>query len=349
MEYRTLGASGLKVSVLSYGTMSFVGTNRQSFIGSTDVDEGRQLVDRCLAAGVNLFDTADVYSRGESERVLGAALRGRRDQVVLATKVNGRMGDGPNDSGQSRGHIIRACEDSLRRLETDWIDLYQVHSWDGLTPLDETLSALDQLVNSGKVRYIGCSNYSGWHLMKALGISERLGLQQYVTQQVNYSLLVRDAEYELVPIAMTEGVGILVWSPLAGGFLSGKFRRGEAASADTRFGAQGDQGRFDLEQGYAVVDVVRSMAEARGVSPAQLALNWLTRRAGVSSVIVGARTEAQLLDNLQATSWTMSDDELRRLNELTVPRMLYPYWHQQFSAAGRLTAADVWPRPTIDP
>jgi len=347
VEFRNLGATGLRVSVLSFGTMSFGGSGRHSVVGSTGVEEARRLVDRCLEAGVNLFDTADVYSGGESEKVLGEALEGRRDRVVLATKVNGRMGDGPNDSGQSRSHLIRGCEDSLRRLGTDWIDLYQVHSWDGNTPLDETLSALDHLVQSGKVRYIGCSNYSGWHLMKALAVSERLGLQRYVSQQINYSLLVRDAEYELVPIAMAEGVSILVWSPLAGGFLSGKFRRGESAPEGTRFGAQGDQGRFDPEWGYDVVEAVRAIADAHQVSPAQVALNWLTRRAGVSSVIVGARTEEQLADNLGAAAWRLTDEELQRLNDLTVPRILYPYWHQQSSAAGRLSPADVWPRPAI--
>jgi aryl-alcohol dehydrogenase-like predicted oxidoreductase len=277
--------------------------------------------------------------------VLGEALKGRRDQVVLATKVNGRMGDGPNDRGQSRSHIIAGCEASLKRLGTDWIDLYQVHSWDGQTPLEETLSALDHLVQSGKVRYIGCSNYSGWHLMKALSVSERLQLQRYATQQINYSLLVRDAEYELVPIAIAEGVGILVWSPLAGGFLSGKFRRGEVAAEGTRFAAQGDQGRFDLELAYDVVDALADIAEARGVSSAQVALNWLTRRAGVSSVIVGARTEDQLSDNLGAATWTLTDAELQRLNDMTVPRILYPYWHQEFSA--RPGPADVWPRPAL--
>jgi aryl-alcohol dehydrogenase-like predicted oxidoreductase len=345
VEFRSLGATGLKVSVLSFGTMSFVGNNRQSVIGTTDVPEARRLVDRCLDAGVNLFDTADVYSSGESERVLGEALKGRRDEVVLATKVNGRMGDGPNDRGQSRSHIIAGCEASLKRLGTDWIDLYQVHSWDGQTPLEETLSALDHLVQSGKVRYIGCSNYSGWHLMKALSVSERLQLQRYATQQINYSLLVRDAEYELVPIAIAEGVGILVWSPLAGGFLSGKFRRGEVAAEGTRFAAQGDQGRFDLELAYDVVDALADIAEARGVSSAQVALNWLTRRAGVSSVIVGARTEDQLSDNLGAATWTLTDAELQRLNDMTVPRILYPYWHQEFSA--RLGPADDWPRPAL--
>jgi aryl-alcohol dehydrogenase-like predicted oxidoreductase len=344
VEFRSLGATGLKVSLFSFGTMSFAG-KQQSVVGTTDVPEARRLVDRCLDAGVNLFDTADVYASGESERVLGEALKGRRDRVVLATKVNGLMGEGPNDRGQSRSHIISGCEASLRRLGTDWIDLYQVHSWDGQTPLDETLSALDYLVRSGKVRYIGCSNYSAWHLMKALGVADRLNAQRYATQQINYSLLVREAEYELVPIAIAEGVGILVWSPLAGGFLSGKFRRGETLAEGTRFAAQGNRGSFDLEHGYAVVEVVADIAEARGVSPAQVALNWLTRRAGVSSVLIGARTEEQLADNLNAATWALSDEELNRLDELTVPRLLYPYWHQQFSA--RLSAADQWPRPRI--
>ena len=349
MELRSLGVTGLKVSVLSFGTMSFTGGSRHSAIGSTDVDEARRLIDRCIDVGVNLFDTADVYSAGASEKVLGEALNGRRQRVVLATKVNGRMGEGPNDAGLSRRHIISGCEDSLRRLGTDWIDLYQVHSWDGHTPLRETLSALDSLVQSGKVRYIGCSNYSGWHLMKALAVSDRLHLERYATQQIDYSLLVREAEYELVPIAIAEGVGILVWSPLAGGFLSGKFRRGEPAPEGTRFAAQGDQGRYDLERAYDIVEVVRGIAEAHSVSPAQVSLNWLTRRAGVSSVIVGARTEEQLIDNLRAATWTLTDEELQQLNDLTQPRIIYPYWHQQFSAAGRLGPADTWPRPSLPP
>jgi aryl-alcohol dehydrogenase-like predicted oxidoreductase len=344
VEFRSLGATGLKVSVLSFGTMSFAG-KQQSVVGTTDVPEARRLIDRCLDAGVNLFDSADVYAAGESERVLGEALKGRRDRVVLATKVNGLMGDGPNDRGQSRSHIISGCEASLRRLGTDWIDLYQVHSWDGQTPLDETLSALDYLVRSGKVRYIGCSNYSAWHLMKALGVANRLNVQAYATQQINYSLLVREAEYELVPIAIAEGVGILVWSPLAGGFLSGKFRRGETPVEGTRFAAQGNRDSFDLEHGYDVVEAVADIAEARGVSPSQVALNWLTRRAGVSSVLVGARTEEQLADNLNAATWALSDAELDRLDQLTAPRMLYPYWHQAFSA--RLSPADEWPRPRL--
>lgn len=346
MDFRSLGATGLKVSAFSFGTMSFAGNNRQSAVGTTDVPEAKRLVDRCLDAGVNLFDTADVYSSGESERVLGEALKGRRERVVLATKVNGRMGEGQNDRGLSRSHIISGCEASLKRLGTDWIDLYQAHSWDGHTRLDETLSAFDTLVQSGKVRYIGCSNYSAWHLMKSLALADALRLARYATQQINYSLLVRDAEYELVPIAIAEGIGILVWSPLAGGFLSGKFRRGQPMPEGTRFSVQGARGSFDVESAYDVVEAVGDIAEARGVSSSQVALNWLTTRAGVSSVIIGARTEEQLADNLAAATWTLSEEEIQRLDELTVPRILYPYWHQQFSA--RLGPADAWPRPRIE-
>ena len=228
MEMRRLGASGLQVSALGFGTMTFGGDSSNP-VGTTQVDEARRLLDLCLEAGVNLFDSADVYSQGRSEEVLGQALKGRRDDVILATKVHGRMGPGPNDIGQSRHHIMRGVEASLKRLDTDYIDLYQVHGFDALTPLEETLRALDDLVRSGKVRYIGCSNYSGWHLMKALGISEREGLERFVSQQVYYSLVARELEYELVPLALDQGIGSLIWSPLSGGFLSGKFRRGQAA------------------------------------------------------------------------------------------------------------------------
>src|ERR687898_1075865 len=230
METRFLGNSGLKVSALAFGTMTFGGQGPFRQVGSVQVDEARRHVDLCLDAGVNLFDTADVYSQGASEEVLGQALGRRRDDVILATKAHGRMGDGPNDVGQSRHHLIRACEDSLRRLGTDYIDLYQVHGFDALTPLEETLRALDDLVRSGKVRYIGCSNYSGWHLMKALGVSERLGLERFVSQQIHYTLEAREAEYELVPLAIDQECPILVWSPLAGGLLSGKYRRDRDAS-----------------------------------------------------------------------------------------------------------------------
>jgi aryl-alcohol dehydrogenase-like predicted oxidoreductase len=343
VEFRSPGATELKVSVLGFGTMSFAG-KQQSVVGTTDVPEARRLVDRCLDAGINLFDTADAYARGESERVLGEALKGRRNRVILATKVN-TLCEGPNDRGLSRSHIISGCDASLRRLRTDWIDLYQVRLWDGQTPLEETLSALDYPVRSGKVRYIGCSNYAAWQLMKALTAADKISVPRYATQQINYSLLWREAENELVPIAIAEGVGILVWGPLAGGFLSGKFRRGETLVEGTRFAAQGNRGSFEIEHGYDVVKVVADIGEARGVSPAQVALNWLTRRAGVSSVLIGARTEEQLADNLNAATWNLSDEELSRLDELTAPRILYPYWQQQSSA--RPSPADQWPRPRI--
>ena len=328
MEMRRLGSSGLQVSALGFGAMTF-GGDESNPVGNTQVAEARRLIDLCLEAGVTLFDTADVYSQGRSEAVLGEALKGRRDDVILATKVHGRMGPGANDIGQSRHHIIRGCEASLRRLGTDYIDLYQVHGFDALTPLEETLRALDDLVKSGKVRYIGCSNYSGWHLMKALGISEREGLQRYVSQQVYYSLVARDLEYELVPLALDQGIGSLIWSPLSGGFLTGKYRRGESAPEDTRRPRRGDPGTIDEERGYAVLDVLAEIAQEHDASIPQVALRWLLHKPGVSSVLIGARREEQLLDNLKAASWKLSMDEVTRLDEVSAVPPIYPYWHQR--------------------
>jgi aryl-alcohol dehydrogenase-like predicted oxidoreductase len=308
-------------------------------VGSTHVDEARRLVDLCLEAGVNLFDTADVYSQGASEEILGQALGKRRGDVILATKVHGRMGDGPNDVGQSRHHIIRACEDSLRRLGTDYIDLYQVHGFDALTPLEETLGALDDLVRSGKVRYIGCSNYSAWQLMKALCVSERKGLERFASQQVYYSLVARELEYELVPLSLDQGLGILVWSPLAGGFLSGKFRRGQAGPEGTRRSQRGDPGTIDEEKGYGIVDVLEEIAREHDATIAQAALNWVLRKPGVTSVIVGARTEEQLRDNLEAASWQMTEEEVRRLDEVSATPPIYPYWHQRRFNSERIPQA----------
>ena len=336
MDLRFLGRSGLQVSVLSFGTMTFGGAGRFEAMGSTGVEDARRQLDLCLDAGVNLVDTADVYSQGLSEEILGEALGSKRDRVVLATKVRGRMGDGPNDVGLSRHHIVRACEASLRRLGTDWIDLYQVHGWDSLTPLEETLDALDSLVRAGKVRYVGCSNYSAWHLMKALAISERDRLERFVVQQVHYSLVSRELEHELVPLALDQGVGVLVWSPLSGGFLSGKFRRGQSAPEETRRAALGTPGSFDEEQGFRILDVVHEIAEARAVSVAQVGLNWLRARPGVTSIIVGARTDEQLRDNLAAASWELSEDEVRRLDEVSERPLPYPYWHQRQFAADRM-------------
>jgi aryl-alcohol dehydrogenase-like predicted oxidoreductase len=259
MEMRRLGSSGLHVSAFGFGAMTFGGDSSNP-VGETQIDEARRLIDLCLDAGINLFDSADVYSQGRSEEILGEALEGRRHDVILATKVHGRMGPGPNDLGQSRHHIIRGCEVSLKRLRTDYIDLYQVHGFDALTPLEETLRALDDLVRAGKVRYVGCSNYSAWHLMKALAVSEREHLERYVSQQVYYSLVARELEYELVPLALDQGIGGLIWSPLSGGFLTGKYRRGEAGPQDTRRPRRGDPGTIDEERGFAILDVLEEIA-----------------------------------------------------------------------------------------
>jgi aryl-alcohol dehydrogenase-like predicted oxidoreductase len=342
MDYRQLGHSGLRVSALTLGTMTFGGRGHWTRVGATEVDTATRQVDMCLDAGVNLIDTADVYSDGLSEEVVGKTLKGRRDRVLIATKARFAMGDGPNDAGLSRHHLIRACEASLRRLGTDHIDLYQVHEWDGQTPLEETLGALDHLVNSGKVRYIGCSNYAAWHIMKALGISERKNLQRFISQQIYYSLQARDAEYELVPVALDQGVGILVWSPLAGGLLSGKYRRGQDMPEGSRHLTDWNEPPVhDEDQLYDIVDVLVEIAEARGVSAAQVALAWTLGRPGIATVVVGARTEEQLADNLGAADLTLEDDERARLDEVSAPRLMYPYWHQAKSASERLSEADL--------
>ena len=284
MRYRQLGASGLRVSVLTMGTMTFGGKGGFASVGSTGVEEARRQVDRCLDAGVNLIDTANVYSGGLSEEILGKVLEGRRDQVLVATKARMPMGDGPNDAGLSRHHLIGQCEASLRRLRTDRIDLYQVHEWDGQTPLEETLEALDDLVRAGKVRYVGCSNYAGWQLMKALGVAERRGLPRFCSQQIHYTLQAREAEYELVPISINQGLGLLVWSPLAGGLLSGKYRRGQPGPDGSRLLSGWDEPPVrDQDQLYDIVEVLVEVAKDRGASPAQVALAWLLERPAVTS------------------------------------------------------------------
>ena len=342
MEYRRLGRSGLFVSSLTLGTMTFGGQGDfGKVVGATDVAGARRQVDMCLEAGVNLFDTADIYSDGRSEEVLGEAIKGRRDDLLLATKVRMPAGEGPNDTGLSRIHIVRQCERSLKRLGTDHIDLYQVHEWDGLTPLEETLEALDTLVRSGKVRYVGSSNYSGWQLMKALGVSERLGLQRYVSQQIHYTLQAREAEYELVPLAIDQECSILVWSPLAGGLLSGKYRRDEEAQEGRHLEGWDEPPVRDTDKLYDVVDVLVEVAEGRGVSAAQVALSWLLGRPGVASVIVGARTDEQLADNLKAAELVLSEEERRRLDGVSAPPLIYPHWHQAKTASDRLGPADL--------
>jgi aryl-alcohol dehydrogenase-like predicted oxidoreductase len=339
MEYRQLGRSGLRVSALTMGTMTF-GT--MADVGMTDVAGARRQLDMCLDAGVNLVDTADVYSRGVSEEIVGEALKGRRDRFLLATKARMPMGEGPNDAGLSRHHLIAGCEASLRRLGVDHIDLYQVHEWDGQTPLEETLHALDTLVRDGKVRYIGASNFAGWQLMKALATSDLRGYQRFVSQQIYYSLQSRDAEYELVPLTIDQGLGILVWSPLAGGLLSGKFRRGVEGPAGTRALSDWNEPPVrNQEQLYDIVAALVEIGEGRGVSAAQVALAWLIGRTGVTSVVIGARTEEQLADNLAAADLILDDDERRRLDDLSTPPLLYPYWHQLKTSADRLGPADL--------
>jgi aryl-alcohol dehydrogenase-like predicted oxidoreductase len=310
-------------------------------MGNTQAEEARRLVDVCFEAGVNLFDTADIYSHGASEEILGKALGSRRVRVLVATKACARMSPDPNDIGLTRHHLMEACHASLRRLGTDYIDLYQVHNFDSLTPMEETIRALDDLVRQGKVRYIGCSNYAGWQLMKSLGISDRLNLTRYVSQQIYYSLVAREAEHELVPLSLEEQIGILVWSPLAFGFLSGKFRRGQPEPEDTRRARLGQPGAMDLDRGYAIVELLHEIAKSRGATPAQVAINYLRRKPGVSSVIIGARNEHQLCDNLAAARWTMTDEEVQRLDRVSAVALPYPHWHQLQFAGERNPALAV--------
>ena len=341
MEYRRLGSSGLFVSAMTLGTMTFGGRGKFGMVGKTDVETATRQVDMCLDAGVNLFDTADMYSDGESEEILGKAIEGRRDRLLLATKARMPVGEGPNETGLSRYHLIHQCEESLRRLGTDHIDLYQTHEWDGLTPLEETLEALDTLVKSGKVRYVGCSNLAGWQLMKALGVSEKLGYQRYVSQQIYYSLEARDAEYELVPLGLDQECSILVWSPLAGGLLSGKYRRDRDAEEGRHVEGWDEPPVRDPDKLYDTIDALVEIAEEHSVSAAQVSLAWLLGRPGVASVVVGARTEDQLSDNLAAADLVLSDEELSRLDEVSLPPLIYPHWHQMRTASDRLGPADL--------
>ena len=335
MEYRLLGASGLEVSVLGFGTMTLGGEGRFAAMGNVQAEEARRQVEICIEAGVNLFDTADIYSFGKSEEVLGKALGTRRKDIVLATKVFVRLEPGANKAGLSRRHIFEACEASLRRLGTDCIDLYQAHNFDSLTPLDETLRAFEDLIRTGKIRYAGCSNYSGWQLMKALSISDRLGIQRYISQQINYSLLSRDAEHELVPAGLDQGTGIMAWSPLQFGLLSGKFRRGQTKPSESRLNSLDAPGAVDEERLFRIVDALAEIAAQRGVSISQTALNWVTRKPGVDTVIIGARNEQQLRDNLAAANWALTDAEVERLDEVSALPLPYPYWHQQKFAGDR--------------
>jgi len=331
MEYRLLGDSGFSVPALSFGTGTF-GGNHPFFSkwGRTDVAEAARLVDLCLEAGVNLFDTADVYSGGQSEEILGQAIRGRRDRVLLSSKATFRMSPDPNDVGSSRHHLLRSCEASLKRLGTDYLDIYTIHGFDARTAVEETLRALDTLVERGMVRYLVCSNFSGWHLMKSLAISEKYGWARYWGHQAHYSLLRREYEWELMPLALDQKLGTLVWGPLSQGRLSGKFRRGQPIPKGSRVDQGAGEGpEISEERLYAVVDLLDAVAQETGKTVSQVALNWLLQRPTVSSVIIGARDEAQLRENLGAVGWNLSPEQVARLDAVSQTDTIYPYWHQR--------------------
>jgi len=330
MEFRQLGKSGLKVPALSFGTGTFGGgTEFFKAWGSSDVGEATRLVDICLEAGVNLFDTADVYSAGLSETILGKAIAGRRDSILISTKATFKMGPGPNDLGSSRHHLVRACEASLRRLDTDYIDIYHLHGFDALTPVEEVLGTLDNLVTSGKVRYIACSNFSGWHLMKSLATSDKYGWARYAGHQVYYSLIGREYEWELMPLGLDQGVGAIVWSPLGWGRLTGKIRRGQPLPKQSRLHQTAEQGPpVEDEYLFKVVDALDELAKATGKSVPQIALNWLLQRPTVSTVIMGARNEEQLRQNLAAAGWNLSSTQVAKLDAASAVTPIYPYWHQ---------------------
>jgi aryl-alcohol dehydrogenase-like predicted oxidoreductase len=333
MEYRRLGSSGLKVPALSFGTATFAGTT--DFFrpwGSTQVEEATRMVDLCLEAGVTMFDSADVYSDGAAEEILGRALRGRRDQVLISTKGAFRTGPGPNDLGTSRHHLVTAVEASLRRLGTDYIDLYQLHGFDALTPVEETLTTLDELVRSGKIRYVGCSNFSAWHLMKSLAASERHSLVRYVAHQAYYSLIGRDFEWELMPLGLDQGVGTVVWSPLGWGRLTGKIRRGQPLPESSRLQDPRQQNAappVPEERLFGVVDGLDAVAAETGKTVPQVAINWLLQRPTVSTVIIGARNEEQLRQNLGAAGWSLTAEQIAKLDEASAATPAYPYWHQR--------------------
>jgi aryl-alcohol dehydrogenase-like predicted oxidoreductase len=331
MEFRQLGGSGLKVPVLSFGTGTFGGTT--DFFrawGASDVAEATRLVSICLEAGVNLFDTADVYSDGASEEILGKAIAGRRQDILLSTKATFRVGPGPNDLGSSRYHIVRACEASLRRLGTDYIDIYHLHGFDALTPVEEVLSTLDHLIKSGKVRYIACSNFSGWHLMKSLDVSERYGWARYIAHQAYYSLIGREFEWELMPLGLDQKVGTLVWSPLGWGRLTGKIRRDKPLPAESRLHKTAEQGPpVSDEYLYRVVESLEQVAKEVDKNVPQVALNWLLQRPTVASVIIGARNEEQLRQNLAAADWNLLPEQVAKLDRASEATPIYPYWHQR--------------------
>ncbi|ANI87952.1 aldo/keto reductase [Arachidicoccus ginsenosidimutans] len=331
MEYRQLGASGLQVPVLCFGTATFGGGN--DFFkawGNTQLDEAKRLINICLDAGVNFFDTANVYSRGLSEEILGKAIEDVRNRVLISTKATFPMSDEPNDFGSSRYHLIQQCENSLRRLNIDHIDVYHLHGFDGRTPVEETLRALDDLITSGKIRYIACSNFSGWHLMKSLSVSERYGWARYVAHQALYNLYDREFEWELMPLGIDQKVSTLVWSPLSSGRLGGRYKRNNPVPQDNRINQGGAHGpATDFERLYNIVDMLEEVAGEVGKTIPQVALNWLLQRPTIASLIIGARNEEQLKQNLEVVGWNLSVEQIKRLDTASEQTVLYPYWHQR--------------------
>jgi aryl-alcohol dehydrogenase-like predicted oxidoreductase len=337
MEYRRLGASGLTVPALSFGTGTFGG--KGDFFaawGNTDATGARRLLDVCLDAGVTMFDTADGYSKGESENVLGAAIKGRRDKVLISTKATFRFSDAPNDVGSSRFHLIAAIDTALKRLGTDYIDLFQLHGFDAMTPVEEVLSTLDDLVRAGKIRYVGVSNFSGWHIMKSLAVAEKYGYPRYVANQTYYSLVGRDYEWELMPLGIDQGLGAVVWSPLGWGRLTGKIRRGQPRPATSRLPGTAERGpQVADEHLYRVVDALDEVAKETGKTVAQIALNWLLQRPTVATLIIGARNEEQLRDNLGAIGWNLTREQVAKLDAASTVPLAYPYWHQRSTFSER--------------
>ena len=337
MEYRQLGRSGLKVPVLSLGTATFGGsTEFFKAWGGSGLEEARRLVDMAIDAGAVMFDSADAYSRGLAEEVLGKAIAGKRQRVILSTKGTFRMGDGPNDIGSSRHHIIAACDASLRRLGTEYIDLYQLHGFDAVTPIEEAVRALDDLVRAGKVRYVGCSNFSGWQLMKSLAVADRHGWSRYVSHQAYYSLVGREYEWELQPLALAEGIGTVVWSPLGWGRLTGKLRRGQPPPEVSRLPRTiGSAPPVSDERLFTVVEAIDEIARETGKTVPQIAINWVLQRPSVATVLLGARNDQQLRDNLGSTGWALSADQVARLDQASAVTPVYPYWHQRLTMGER--------------
>ncbi len=341
MQYRQLGRSGLRVSALTLGTMGFGATGGFSQLGTVDEAGVRRQIDVALDAGVNLIDTANMYSAGASETLVGKAIQGRRDQLLLSSKVRFPMGDGPNEAGLSREHILTQIEASLSRLGTDHLDIYHVHEWDGQTPMEEYLQTLDSLVRSGKVRYLGVSNFAGWQLMKALATSDAAGYQRFASNQIYYSLEARDAEYELLPLSVDQGLGVMVWAPLAGGLLTGKYRRDQQPAEGRQLSNWNEPPVRNPDKLWDTVDVLLKIADGHHASAAQVALAYLLAKTGVTTLVVGARREEQLTDNLQAADLHLAPDEINTLDEVSAPEMIYPHWHQHKAASDRFGAPDL--------